>query len=530
MAEVISPLRASEFQRAKRFLLARGSSIVFCLLLALFAATRLLFVDRYSLGGGELFALVAARKAWVDLFSYAVADIVHPPLFYILLKLWIALGGEALVWLRLLAIISGAAIVVPFLLICRELRLQPATTNLALLFLTSSGYLIHYAQELRMYGLLASLALVSLWLLLRYWATPTVLNRYLVTLFVTNLLLIYTHYYGWLLVGLELAFLVLWQRQKLAGYALSILILALCFSPWAYLVVKEASRIGGLGRNLDWIPRPGLSRLASLYVDFSGTSGLRRADGLGLVLFGYPLLLMAWASFVPGWHAVCTRTGRQLDQAAVFWMLLSMSFLPSVSLYLVSQRSSVALWIDRYFVFAAAPYMLLVAVAIHQLRPGLLRQLVVMAVVAWSLWAGVRDIATNRMAWQGAQLGSRVHWASLARQLSMSEASQSNGISIYTLPVYSEGLVTGDWVISTSMQFYLDTVPDERFRFVYAKNANALLTQLNDAHFWVAFFELGQRRSVSLESALIQNGYRLGEPITDGPGDNRLMIIPVWQD
>jgi uncharacterized membrane protein len=509
--------------------LARLSSPVFFILLMLFVTTRSLFVDRFSLGGGELFALIAARKTWVDLLAFAVADIVHPPLFYILLKLWIAIGGESLLWLKLLAVVSGAAIIIPFLLICRTLRLQPAARNLALLFLTSNGYLVHYTQELRSYGLFASLTLVSLWLLLRYWATPTVLNRNLNALFVTNLLLIYTHYYGWLLIGLEFAFLALWRRQKLAGYTLSILILAVCFSPWAYLVVKEANRIGGLSRNLDWIPRPSLSRLASLYIDFNGPLGFRAINGLGLVLFGYPPLLMAWASFIPGWQAVRAQTGQPIGQATAFWILLLTAFLPCISLFLVSQRTLVALWIDRYFVFATVPYMLLVAMAIYHLRPGWLRQLTVVAVVVLSIWAGVRDIATNRMAWQGAELGSRMHWASLARQLSLSEASQSNGINIYTLPVYSEGLLTGDWAISTSLPFYLDTVPDERFRFVYAKDATALLSQLNGTHFWVAFFELGQRY-VSLERALIQNGYRLGEPIVEGQGDNRLLLIPVWQD
>jgi hypothetical protein len=381
-----------------------------------------------------------------------------------------------------------------------------------------------------MYGLFASLALTSLWFFLRYWEQPAPNGRYLVALFASNLLLAYTHYYGWLLLGMEFVFLMLWQRPKAFAFALSILILALCFSPWAYLVTKEAYRIGGLDRNLDWIPRPALSRLASLYVDFSGKSGLRLADALGLVLFGYPLLSMAWASFRPGWLAGRSGTGRQLDRAAVFWMLLSISFVPSVSLFILSQRSPVALWIDRYFVFMAAPYMLLAAVAIQRLRPGPFKQLAVIAAVIWSLWAGGRDIATNRMAWQGAQLGSRIHWASLARQLSLSEASQRNGISVYTLPVYSEGLMTGSWVISTSMQFYLDTVPDARFRFVHARDANALLARLEGAHFWVAFFDLGHGLPTSLKNALTQSGYRLGEPVADGQGSNRLMIIPVWKD
>lgn len=530
MDKTVWPLPVSGSQQADQLLWARISAGLFCLELILFAVVRLLFIDRYSLGGSELFALVGARMALTDLLAYAVADIVHPPLFYILLKVWIALGGEALVWLKLLAVLSGSAIIVPFLLICRTLKLGSATRNLALLFLASNGYLIHYTQELRMYGLCASLALLSLWLVWRYWETPTVFNRHLLALFVTNLALIYTHYYGWLVVGLEFLFLALWQRQKLSGYAGCLLLLGLCFSPWVYLVVKETNHIGGLARNLDWIPRPALSRLASLYADFNGQPVLGLVNGLGLVLFGYPVLVMAWASLPSGWQAVRAQIKRSIGKATAFWMLLLTAFLPSIGLFLVSQRTAVAFWMDRYFVFIAVPYMVLVAIAINQLRIGWLRRLTILAVVVWSFWAGARDLATNRMAWQGTQLGTRLHWASLARQLSTSEESPSNDISVYTLPVYSEGQLAGSWVIANSLPFYLATIPDERFRFVYARDVNAMLSQLDRTHFWVAFFDLGNGFSASVERALIQSGYRLGKPIMESQGNSQLMLIPVWQD
>jgi hypothetical protein len=211
-------------------------------------------------------------------------------------------------------------------------------------------------------------------------------------------------------------------------------------------------------------------------------------------------------------------------------MLLLVAFLPGAGLFLLSQRSPVAVWIDRYFVFAIAPYLLAVAIAVHALRPGLLRRLAVVVVVAWSLSAGLRDVITNRMAWEGAQVGTRVQWASLARQLSDSEISLADEITVYTLPVVSEGLLTGNWVVSTSMPFYLDVIPDRRFRFVYARDPQALLSQQPDAHFWVAYYELGPSGSPSPESVLTQNGYRLGEPIVAVHGANKFRLVPAWND
>ena len=71
----------------------------------------------------EIFGVHAARHAWGRMFGFVAADLIHPPLFYALLKLWMAVGGESLPWLRLLSVLLSVASVAPLLLLCRELRL-----------------------------------------------------------------------------------------------------------------------------------------------------------------------------------------------------------------------------------------------------------------------------------------------------------------------------------------------------------------------------------------------------------------------
>ena len=93
----------------------------------------------------------------------------------------------------------------PFLLLHRELKLRASERHLALALIAVNGYLIYFAQELRMYILALFLTLCSLWLFTRFFNSPAgPVKRHLLALFAVNLLLVYTHYLGWLVVGTEL--------------------------------------------------------------------------------------------------------------------------------------------------------------------------------------------------------------------------------------------------------------------------------------------------------------------------------------
>ncbi len=77
-----------------------------------------------------------------------------------------------------------------------------------------------------MYGLLLFFTVCSLWLFVRFTQAPvdsrTTSRRAWLALTLVNLLLVYTHYYGWLVVGLELLAVLLRRRRKLAPYAASV--------------------------------------------------------------------------------------------------------------------------------------------------------------------------------------------------------------------------------------------------------------------------------------------------------------------
>jgi hypothetical protein len=499
------------------------SLAVFIFVVLLFVTLRFWKITSFSLWGGEAFTMIGVKQTWTGMFSYVIADIVHPPLFYILLKLWIGLGGESLLWLKLFPVSSSIALAVPFYFLCRELNFQRSEMTLALLLAAVNGYLIHYAQELRMYSLFTFLSMCSFWLFIRYFNSTAGTNGKLVMLTCVNLLNIYTHYYGWVVVGMEFLFLIIWQRHKLLKFGISAVILMLIFAPWAYFVIREAQSIGGLAQNLDWIRKPDLIDMLNFYSTLDGPLGSRYLKFVGIILFGLPVLFWFWRIVRSDFRS------RSSETISFSWLVL-LSFLPIIMIFLISQRSAQAVWIDRYFVFIAIPFFMLISAAAFRLEPAWMRFMWVVLIVLWSLTAGLNDLKTNRMAWGSPQVGSRVRWDDLARQLNGAENDSPGPINVYTLTVISKRLWTGDWASSTSLDYFLDSYGKDRFHFVYARDAKALLDRSpQENHFWIAYFDLAESPQPSPGRILEESGYRVGKAIVFRQLSNKVVLLPVWR-
>ncbi len=90
----------------------------------------------------------------------------NPPLYFIVLSVLRAVAGESEYALRFVSVIAGVLLVPLLCVTGRRLFSEPAGLLAALLG-TVSPFLVWYAQEVRMYTLLAALSLASVYLLLR---------------------------------------------------------------------------------------------------------------------------------------------------------------------------------------------------------------------------------------------------------------------------------------------------------------------------------------------------------------------------
>lgn len=277
-------------------------------LILLLASARLWRLDAACLWFDELFGLHAARHGWGELARFVALDLIHPPLFYALLKVWVAAGGESVWWLRLFAVAASALALAPVALLGRELRLGRRAILLALALAASSGYLIKYAREVRMYSPLLLFAACSLWLFARLCNAETgaARRRAALATATANLLLVYTHYFGWLVVGLELVFLLAWRRGLAPRFAAWAAGLALAFAPWAWGLWRAAAPGdgGGVAQNIGWAARPALRELLLPYLllhepfrfqqHTHEPAVLRLSVALAFLVFAPPLAALAW--------------------------------------------------------------------------------------------------------------------------------------------------------------------------------------------------------------------------------------------
>jgi uncharacterized membrane protein len=358
------------------------------------------------------------------MLQFVAADLIHPPLFYALLKIWIAIGGESLLWLRLLSVLLSVAAIIPILLLCRTLKLNSWQTSLALALLAVNGYLIKYAQEVRMYSLLFLLTCISLWLFVRLAASASKVSGGLLALTLVNLLLVYSHYYGWVVVVVELFLILLWHRERAAKFALTILALGLSYLPWLYLITISREPGRGLAQNIGWVTRPGPGDLAQFFSLLNTPFFFRQSSAgslydiwsisLSLIIFGVPLAIL-----------IGRKLKVQRSEGRETLTLLGFVVLPLVLVFILSWVLPHSVWGTRHLIVTAAPYAILAALALTSLPRAWLRTACLALLGCWVVLNGVVTILRRppTLTW--------CTWEPLAQQVMNVAANNSETMQVY---------------------------------------------------------------------------------------------------
>lgn len=364
---------------------AQAATIAFVIVSAVWVLARLWRLSSSCLWFDEVFSVHTARHSWTGMLKFVAADIIHPPFFYAVLKVWIAIGGESVLWLRLLPVLFSVATIVPVRLLAKELKLKPAETNLALLLMAVSAFQIKYAQILRMYTLLLFLSTLSIWLVLRFLRIDSRWKTNLAWLSLVNLLLVYTHYYGWVLLAIECIIVLIYYRRQFVLLLLSTAVAVLAYVPWIYLlaVSKEG---GGLAQNIGWIDRPGWRDVIEYFVVFtkpflfSQSTAERPYEPLTawlvLVLIIVPIVfVLRWLFRDPATRS----TG--------VW-LVTLAFAPVLIAIVFSWILPYPVWGTRHLIIGSGPYFMLAAIGIVRLHPYWLRMAAYLLLGCWLFLAG----------------------------------------------------------------------------------------------------------------------------------------------
>lgn len=332
------------------------------LLCLIYVSLRLWHLTDSCLWFDEIFSVHAAEHSWKDLLQFVAQDLIHPPLFYVLLKIWISIGGESLFWLRFFPVFFAILALLPFTLLCRQLKISFPAFAVALAFFAVNGSLIKYAQEVRMYSLLLCAGLFSLWLFTRFVNT----GKGFPTLIVVNILLVYTHYFGWLIVASEILTVVFLARHRLKMIALMFVSALLSFAPWIY-AVWEASKINSnVGQNIGWMSKPNFYSIFRFVFDLFEPIYFEQSntDAPAIILITLPVVAVGIAAFV--FYFVNRKTESDVEKRN-FQMLLVFFFTPVLLAFAASWISPYSIWGTRHLIIVFAPFVILTAIAVSKI-------------------------------------------------------------------------------------------------------------------------------------------------------------------
>jgi 4-amino-4-deoxy-L-arabinose transferase-like glycosyltransferase len=338
---------------------SRREEIIALVVLSVAAlALRLAGLGSESIWLDEATSIWLAKKSIPDMIRWTAVDI-HPPLYYAILHLWLALGdGEAQV--RLLSVLCGVLSVAALFLLARRIC-NPWTAFASAALLAVSPLHVWYSQETRMYAMLAMWAILSTYALLL--ALLDGRRRAWLAYVVFTILSLYTHYYTFfvLLFQILAGVYLLWQgsiqRQSLWRLLVALTVAGLAFVPWLPTLVNQVQSGGG-----SWVARtgvPGVGTLAATAANYT----------LGPDISVYPPLLRRLAYLLYGFAcaagavSIIHRPARTAAAIGLIWLAA-----PLGVAWLVSQIKP--LYSLRYLLPFLAPYYILIGQGIDILRTG----------------------------------------------------------------------------------------------------------------------------------------------------------------
>lgn len=336
---------------------------VIATLIVAYVVVRLWRLTDSCLWFDEIFGVHAAEHSLDSILNFVALDLIHPPLFYVLLKVWINFGGENLFWLRLLPVIFSIIAIFPFIALCRELKLNFWTQALALFLLAVNGSLIKYAQEVRMYSLLMCLSLFSMWLFARYFNR----GKNFAALVIVNVLMVYTHYFGWFVVVSEVVFILWFQRVKWRRILTMFGIVSVSFLPWAIAILHAIRNGSDIGQNIGWMSRPGIREIVFFIFDLIEPfySQASTSEPASMYRVSIPILLIVGTLFIAyffGWK------GRGDDDRQKVLLILIFVNLPIVGALVASWLLPYSIWGTRHLIVVFAPLVILSAWALTSIR------------------------------------------------------------------------------------------------------------------------------------------------------------------
>jgi mannosyltransferase len=386
------------------------------LLLTLAAlAIRLLDLGGQGLWYDEAYSVFIARLPLAQAWQALVADGVHPPLYYALLR-FVLLFGDSEFAVRLPSAVAGA-LTIPLVYAIGQGSAGRRAGLFAAGLLVVAPFHVWQSRDARMYALLGLLWAACL---LSYLSMVRRRSRAAAALFcLTHAVAYLTHYFALFLPLVEFLDLIVHLRERprfvrwwTGLQALSVL----PFLAWAFVIAQRDAQIFGIG----WVPRPQLADLGWTLVNF--TVGLTDS-----------MQAWQWMAFALCLALAALAIGARWENPKSKWIVTAWALGPMLIAFLLSLRRPV--YMDRFLLGCLPGLILLVAIGWSGLK-GKLR------VITGAMLAAALAVSLVELVFlPGAQ---KEQWREAAEQLRQARPGEAIVVRVLQIVVPLSYYYRGD--------------------------------------------------------------------------------------
>jgi uncharacterized membrane protein len=157
------------------------------------AVLRIYDIESKNLWFDEIYSWKISNGSIIKIISETAGDI-HPPFYYLVLKLWITAFSDSVFSMRMLSVVLALASMLTLYGISNYLLVDEKQRLAVLLLYAVSPLNIFYSQEVRMLNLNLFLTLCSVYYFVKYLGTPK--GKFGVIYCIVTVLSLYTHYFA----------------------------------------------------------------------------------------------------------------------------------------------------------------------------------------------------------------------------------------------------------------------------------------------------------------------------------------------
>ncbi len=321
---------------------------------------RIAYLDAQSLWWDEAFSATVGGMDLPPLVETTFSVRVHPPLYFLVLHFWLALGQGEFVIRALSAIFGVLAVAGTFGL--ANLLAGKSLGVISAFALAISPLHIWYSQEVRMYSLIVFLVLLSNYFVLRLLREDKLSNWLGYGIF--TLLAMYTHYFTLFVVVTQMIYLTLLRRRYralLSRWLVCMVIVGLLSAPWLIAIFLSG---GFYQAPIAWIPPAQPEDLFWTIYDFGLGSTSNPTQPFNIAAALLLATMLAYVLFL------LLRGNIMVEQRNKVWLVWLWLWLPLLLIFLISldwplpQKRSV--YMDRYFTPLVPAFLILVSYGIVQ--------------------------------------------------------------------------------------------------------------------------------------------------------------------